>query len=114
MHSFPFSETNRPPTQNAVGGLSREINHKDPSNKTMSLRHLFDKASTPYTTAVHINEFFNTSKNTTGQKSKLIRDMFKLGYFDPEFSTKRIAKESPFAKLVSIDGLIVPSDMFKE
>ncbi|AKB78156.1 hypothetical protein MSHOH_1673 [Methanosarcina horonobensis HB-1 = JCM 15518] len=34
--------------------------------------------------------------------------MFKLRYFDEEFSTERLQKENPLKEFVIIDGLIVP------
>jgi hypothetical protein len=37
----------------------------------------------------------------------LIRDLFKLGYFDPEFSTDRMAKNNPLAGLTMVDGFLV-------
>jgi hypothetical protein len=33
--------------------------------------------------------------------------MFKLGYFDPEFSTERMMKNNPLARLTMVDGLLV-------
>ncbi|MFC6332606.1 DUF6398 domain-containing protein [Paenibacillus septentrionalis] len=38
--------------------------------------------------SVHeICEYFGTGQSTTSQKSNMIRDMFKMGYFGGEFST---------------------------
>lgn len=34
--------------------------------------------------------------------------MFKMRYFDEEFSTKKMQKENPLNEFVMIDGLIVP------
>jgi len=34
--------------------------------------------------------------------------MFKMRYFDEEFSTERMQKENPLNEFVMIDGLIVP------
>ncbi|KAF5056172.1 hypothetical protein DSECCO2_370210 [anaerobic digester metagenome] len=34
--------------------------------------------------------------------------MFKMRYFDEEFSTKRMLKENPLNEFVMINGLIVP------
>jgi len=76
-----------------------------------SINFLFDKSFEPYATADDICGYFGTKKSTTSQKSKLIRDMFKMSHFDDEFSTKKMHEESPFNNLVSIDGMIVPKDM---
>lgn len=34
--------------------------------------------------------------------------MFKMRYFDEEFSTERMQKENPLNEFVMMDGLIVP------
>jgi hypothetical protein len=75
-----------------------------------SINFLFDKSFQPYTTIDEINKFFDTKKTTTGTKSKFIRDLFKLGYWDSEFSTERMFDNNPFAGLMmSANGFIVPA-----
>ncbi len=68
---------------------------------------LFDKSSQPYASADDICNYFGTSKSTTGQKAKTIRDMFKLHYFDSEFSTKEVLDLSPFSN-VFLNGMPIP------
>jgi hypothetical protein len=75
-----------------------------------TINFLFDKASQPYSTVDEINQFFGTKKATTTGKSKIIRDLLKLGYFDNEFSTSRIKEDNPLNKMVMVNGLIVPID----
>ena len=75
-----------------------------------TINFLFDKSSEPYVSVSEINDFFGTSVSTTGNRSKEIRDMFKLGYYDREFSLKKMQKKNPFEKLVMVDGFIVPLD----
>ncbi len=72
-----------------------------------SINFLFDKSFKPFVTGEDISNYFHTSNSTTAQKSKVIRDMFKLQYFDPEFSTTRMANQSPMKNMVLIDGLVV-------
>jgi hypothetical protein len=72
-----------------------------------SINFLFDKSFEPYATADDICNFFSTSKRTTAQKSKVIRDMFKMGYYDGEFSTNHMKENSPFSNFVMVNGLIV-------
>jgi len=43
-----------------------------------SINFLFDKSFEPYVTLDELNDFFRTTKSTTGTKSKQIRDMLKL------------------------------------
>lgn len=76
-----------------------------------TINFLFDKNSQPYSTVHDICGFFGTAQSTTSQKSKAIRDLLKLSYFDSEFSTASLQESSPFNSLVSINGLIVPRSM---
>ncbi len=76
-----------------------------------TINFLFDKSFKPYSTIEEINEFFGTNKSSTGTKSRLIRDLLNLGYFDSEFSTKKIKDDNPFNKLMMVDGFIVPKNI---
>lgn len=79
-----------------------------------TINFLFDKASQPYVSVNDICEFFNTKQSTTSQKSKKIRDMFNMTYFDSEFSTETVDQNSPFNQLTMVDGFIIPKDMPQE
>jgi tetratricopeptide (TPR) repeat protein len=68
---------------------------------------LFDHSFEPYASAEDICNYFGTSKSTTSQKAKVVRDMFKMSYFDEEFSTTYMMENNPFSDLVMEDGLIV-------
>ncbi len=72
------------------------------------INFLFDKSFEPYVSATDLCNYFGTSQSTTSQKAKIIRDMFKMRYFDEEFSTERMQKKNPLNEFVMIDGLIVP------
>jgi hypothetical protein len=72
------------------------------------INFLFDKNFEPYVSATDLCNYLGTSQSTTSQKAKIIRDMFKMRYFDEEFSTERMQKENPLNEFVMIDGLIVP------
>lgn len=72
-----------------------------------SINFLFDKSFLPHATPDTLCNYFQVSKRTVAQKAKLIRDMFKLEYFDPEFSTERMAKNNPFARLTMAGGFLV-------
>jgi hypothetical protein len=75
---------------------------------------LFDKSFEPYTTVDEINIFFGTNKSSTGTKSKFIRDLLNLGYFNIEFSTEHMSQNNPFNDLMMVNGFIVPKDTFQE
>ena len=79
-----------------------------------TINFLFDKSFEPYLSIDDINNYFGTSKSTTGNKSKQIREMLKLDRWDNEFSTKKMQNSNPFANLVMVDGLIVPLDTLPE
>jgi hypothetical protein len=71
------------------------------------INFLFDKSFKPYLSADDICNYFGVSKSTTSQKAKVIRDMFKMRCWDPEFSTTQMKEENPFSNLVMMNGLIV-------
>jgi len=75
---------------------------------------LFDRSFEPYSTPDDICGYFGTNKSTTSQKAKVLRDMFKMAYWDDEFSTKRNKEDNPFAKLAMVNGFIVPIDILSE
>lgn len=80
-----------------------------------SINFLFDKSFPPHATPDSICEHFQTSKRTVNQKAKLIRDMFKLSYLDPEFSTQRMAKNNPLLGMSIANGfLVIPDDRFRD
>jgi hypothetical protein len=72
-----------------------------------SINFLFDRSFEPYASGDDICNYFGTSKSTTSQKAKVIRDMSKLGYWDKEFSTSYMMQSSPFSNLVMVNGFIV-------
>jgi hypothetical protein len=75
-----------------------------------TINFLFDKNTKPYASVDDISNYFGTSKSTTNQKSKVIRDMFKLWHYDAEFSTKAMAKNNPLDRMAMINGYIVMLD----
>jgi hypothetical protein len=81
-----------------------------------SINFLFDKSFKPYATGADIADFFGVSSSTVSQKAAKIRQMFKLSYYDSEFSTRRMQKSNPFGGvLFTQDGyaLPIPSDFLK-
>ena len=80
-----------------------------------SINFLFDKSFLPHATPDTLCNHFEVSKRTVVQKAKLIRDTFKLGYFDPEFSTERMLKNNPLARLTMVDGfLVIDESLFRD
>lgn len=75
-----------------------------------TINFLYDKSLTPHTTFDILADHFGVVKSTVTSKAKIIRDMFKMIYFDEEFSTKHMKQSSPFANLLSMNGFIVNID----
>jgi len=72
-----------------------------------TVNFLFDKSFKPFISFDEINAYFGTSKSSVGQKSKLIRDMFKMDYFNNEFLTQNLQAENPLSNLVEVNGFLV-------
>jgi Domain of unknown function (DUF6398) len=71
------------------------------------INFLFDRSFQPYISAGDLCQYFGTSQSTTSQKAKTIRDMFKLNYYDEEFSTTKMKEQNPFTN-VYLDGVPIP------
>ena len=75
------------------------------------INFLFDKSFKPYVSANDICSYFGTNQSTVSQKAKYIRDMFKMKYWDTEFSTNKMKEDNPFSKLAMLkSGLVVDID----
>lgn len=72
-----------------------------------SINFLFDKSFEPYMTANQISDYFGTKNSTVSAKAKVIKDLFKMGYYDSEFSTQKMVESNPFNDFVMVDGFIV-------
>lgn len=72
-----------------------------------TINFLFDKSSKPHTNTTDVFTYFNTSRSTTSQKAKVIRDILKIRHWDDEFSTAFMKENNPFSNLVMINGMIV-------
>ena len=72
-----------------------------------TINFLFDKNTKPYISPDEICQYFDVSKSTITQKSKLIRDMFKMWHYDAEFSTQHMLKNNPMARISMVNGYLV-------
>jgi hypothetical protein len=79
-------------------------------NAIGSINFLFDKSFEPYISTDQINEYFGTKNSTVSSKAREIKDMFNLWYYNPEFSTQKMAESNPFNQYVMVDGIIVTLD----
>lgn len=72
-----------------------------------SINFLFDRSFEPYVSSKDMCNFFGTVQKTISHKAKYIRDMFKMRYYDKEFSTTYMKKRNPFSNLVMENGIIL-------
>lgn len=79
-----------------------------------SINFLFDKSFEPYVTVDQISEHFGTKNSTVSNKSREIRNMLKMGHFNPEFSTQKMKESNPFNQMVLVDGLFTHIDTLPE
>ena len=79
-----------------------------------SINFLFDKSFEPYMTAEQISEYFGTKKSTVSNKARQIKDMFKMGYYNSDFSTQHMTEGNPFNDMVMVNGFIVPLSSIPE
>lgn len=71
------------------------------------INFLFDRSFKPYISAQAISSYFGARKSTVSQKAKVICDMFKMHYWDREFSTSKMRESDPFANTMMVNGMIV-------
>lgn len=67
-----------------------------------TINFLYDKSLTPHTTFDVLANHFGVVKSTVTAKAKVIRDMFKMGYFDEEFSTVHMKQSNPLEILRTV------------
>ncbi len=79
-----------------------------------SVNFLFDKSFEPFMTTGQINEHFGTKNTTVSNKARLIRDMFDMSHFNPEYLTREVYESNPLNSMVMVDGFIVPLDSLSE
>ena len=69
-----------------------------------TINFLFDKSFQPYISTNQISEYFDSSYSSFLAKSKEIRNLCELWYFDSEFSTRKIKNSNPFNNYVLMDN----------
>lgn len=82
-----------------------------------SINFLFDPSFKPYISTDDLCNYFRTSKSTTAQKAKTIKDMFKLSHWGSksrEFLTNKIIEDNPLMSNVFLDGMPVPLEYLPE
>ena len=68
---------------------------------------LFDRSHAVSMSAPELCASFGVKASTVGGKSRLIRDLFKMYQFDPDWTLPSRMDRNPLAWLISIDGLVI-------
>ena len=71
------------------------------------INFLFDRTQTLHTTSPELCSFFGVSQATAGGKAKLIRDLFKMAYFDRHWSRPSQIDRNPVVWMVMFNGFLV-------
>ena len=72
-----------------------------------TVNFLFDKSQSTHMTSKDLCEWFSLGQSTISGKSKTIRDLFNMGYFDPTWCLPSKMMDNPLIWMVSIGGYIV-------
>ncbi len=71
------------------------------------INFLFDRSQKLHTTPSELCAFFGAAQTTASNKAKQIRDLFKMQYFDVEWSRPSTIDHNPTAWMVMVNGFIV-------
>ncbi|CEG13636.1 conserved hypothetical protein [groundwater metagenome] len=62
-----------------------------------------------------VSSFFDVKKSTFGNKAGELCKMFKIDFFNPEYTSQKIQESNPLNDVVMTnEGFIVPKDMFSQ
>lgn len=67
----------------------------------------FDKTQTPHTTIPDISDHFGVAKSSPASKSKIIRDLLKIGLMEPAWTLPSRIEHNPMAWYVMVNGLVL-------
>ena len=67
----------------------------------------FDKSQDPHITVPDISTYFGVGKSSPASKSKVIRDLFNIGIFEPEWTLPSRIDSNPMVWKIMVDGFIV-------
>jgi hypothetical protein len=67
----------------------------------------FDKSLTPHTTVSEISNWFQVGKSSPASKSKVIRDLFKIGLMEPEWTLPSRMDDNPMVWSIMVNGFIM-------
>ena len=68
---------------------------------------LHDRSQTPSMSVAELCAAFGVSQSAVGNRSKHIRDLFKMNQLDPNWTLRSRMDENPLAWLITVNGLVV-------
>ncbi len=68
---------------------------------------IFDRSQPIHMTADELCAPFGSKKSTVSNKAREIREMFDIGYFDPEWQLERLLAENPAIWFLSVNGFVI-------
>jgi hypothetical protein len=68
---------------------------------------LDDKTQTPHVKMTDVDKAFGISSGTGQAKSKTIRDMLKIGTFDPEWTLPTKMEQNPLVWMIQVNGFLL-------
>ena len=68
---------------------------------------LFDPSQDPHISAGNLYKAFGVSSSTGQAKSKQVRDILKMGQFDPDWGLSSNVSRNPLVWLLEVDGFIM-------
>jgi len=79
-----------------------------------TLNFLFDRTQRPHMTVAELCRLAGISQSTAARRSREIRDLLRLVFFEPGLTRGGIVEQSPLGMLVQVDGgLIAPLDLLR-
>jgi hypothetical protein len=76
-------------------------------NAVGSVNFLFDRTQRPHMTGDDLSKLTGVPKSTLSNKAKMIRDLLRIGPFEPEFCRQELLASNPLAWMISVNGFIV-------
>ncbi len=72
-----------------------------------TVNFLFDSSQTPHMRADALCAAFGVSQSSSANKARLIRDMFGMYQFDPNWCLPSLIDQNPMVWMLQVDGLMV-------
>jgi hypothetical protein len=72
-----------------------------------TVNFLFDESQVPHMRADSLCTAFGVSKSSGANKAKLIRDMFDMSPFDPNWCLPSLVDDNPLIWMLTVNGMIV-------